>query len=420
MSSETQQILTTDGIPLSVSLKKAERKNKIKAFLLVVPLLLFLIITYILPIGDMFMRSIDDKMVTNMLPKTFTAMEKWNGKEMPPEEVFAGFYSDFKILVQNKEHGKLAQRLNKEKNGFNSIIKKLFRQVQRNKIDEGQSIKEQIMKVHKRWRDVEYWQAIKRTSPPYTTAKYLKGMDMYYGPDGNIMQVEEDRRIHRILWLRTLEIAFFVTLFSFLMGYPIAHLLATLPMKYSNLLMICVLLPFWTSLLVRTASWMILLQQQGIVNDFFVMIGLVADDNRPEMMYNKVGTYVAMTQILLPFMVLPLYSVMKTISPSLMRAGKSLGGTPFIAFWKIYFPLTIPGIGAGCLLVFILAIGYYITPALVGGASGTLISNQIAYHMKTTLDWSFASAMGLMLLTGVLVVYWVYNKLVGVDNIKLG
>ena len=420
MSSETQQILTTDGIPLSVSLKKAERKNKIKAFLLVVPLLLFLIITYILPIGDMFMRSIDDKMVTNMLPKTFTAMEKWDGKEMPPEEVFAGFYSDFKILVQNKEHGKLAQRLNKEKNGFNSIIKKLFRQVQRNKIDEGQSIKEQIMKVHKRWRDVEYWQAIKRTAPPYTTAKYLKGMDMYYGPDGNIMQVEEDRRIHRILWLRTLEIAFFVTLFSFLMGYPIAHLLATLPMKYSNLLMICVLLPFWTSLLVRTASWMILLQQQGIVNDFFVMIGLVADDNRPEMMYNKVGTYVAMTQILLPFMVLPLYSVMKTISPSLMRAGKSLGGTPFVAFWKIYFPLTIPGIGAGCLLVFILAIGYYITPALVGGASGTLISNQIAYHMKTTLDWSFASAMGLMLLTGVLVVYWIDNKLVGVDNIKLG
>ena len=164
----------------------------------------------------------------------------------------------------------------------------------------------------------------------------------------------------------------------------------------------------------------ILLQQQGIVNDFFVWIGLVSDENRPEMMYNKTGTYVAMTQILLPFMVLPLYSVMKTISPSLMRAGKSLGGTPFVAFWKVYFPLTIPGIGAGCLLVFILAIGYYITPALVGGASGTLISNQIAFHMKSTLDWSFASAMGLMLLTGVLAIYWVYNKLVGVDNIKLG
>ena len=419
MNTETK-ILTTDGIPLEVSLKKAEKKNKIKAFLLVTPLLLFLLITYVLPIGSMFTRSIDDRMITNMLPKTFASMEKWDGKELPSEEIFKSFYLDFKVLVENKEHGKLAQRLNKEKNGFNSIVKKLFRQVKRNKIDENESIKEQIMKVHKRWRTVEYWQAIKRTAPPYTAAKYLKGMDMVFDSDGNITQVEEDRRIHRILWLRTLEIAFFVTLFCFLMGYPIAHLLATLPMKYSNLLMICVLLPFWTSLLVRTASWMILLQQQGVVNDFFVAIGLVADDNRPEMMYNKVGTYVAMTQILLPFMVLPLYSVMKTISPSLMRAGKSLGGTPFVSFFKIYFPLTIPGIGAGCLLVFILAIGYYITPALVGGASGTLISNQIAYHMKSTLDWSFASALGLMLLTGVMVIYWVYNKIVGIDNIKLG
>ncbi len=420
MSSETNKILTTDGIPLEESLKKAERKNKIKAFLLVCPLLLFLIITYVFPIGEMFTRSIDDKMITNMLPNTFKSMESWDGQEMPEEEVFKSFYIDFKTLVEKKEHGKLGQRLNKEKNGFTTILKKLFRQIQRNKIDENGSFKEQITSLHKRFNNVEYWRAIKRTAPPYTMAKYLKGMDLFIDENGSVAQVEEDRRIHRILWLRTLEIAFFVTVFCFLMGYPIAHLLATLPMKYSNLLMICVLLPFWTSLLVRTASWMILLQQQGIVNDFFVMIGLVSDDNRPEMMYNKVGTYVAMTQILLPFMVLPLYSVMKTISPSLMRAGKSLGGTPFVAFWKVYFPLTIPGIGAGCLLVFILAIGYYITPALVGGASGTLISNQIAYHMKTTLDWSFASAMGLMLLTGVLVVYWIYNKLVGVDNIKLG
>ena len=420
MSSETNKILTTDGIPLEESLRKAERKNKIKAFLLVCPLLLFLIITYVFPIGEMFTRSIDDKMITNMLPNTFKSMESWDGQDMPEESVFENFYIDFKKLVENKEHGKLAQRLNKEKNGFNTILKKLFRQIQRNKIDESGSFKEQITSLHKRFNNVEYWRAIKRTAPPYTMAKYLKGMDLFIDENGGIAQVEEDRRIHRILWLRTLEIAFFVTVFCFLMGYPIAHLLATLPMKYSNLLMICVLLPFWTSLLVRTASWMILLQQQGIVNDFFVMIGLVSDDNRPEMMYNKVGTYVAMTQILLPFMVLPLYSVMKTISPSLMRAGKSLGGTPFVAFWKVYFPLTIPGIGAGCLLVFILAIGYYITPALVGGASGTLISNQIAYHMKTTLDWSFASAMGLMLLSGVLVVYWIYNKLVGIDNIKLG
>ena len=417
MSSETQKILTTDGIPLEVSLKKAERKNKIKAFLLVAPLLLFLLITYVFPIGDMLMRSVDDKMVTNMLPKTFKSMESWDGKELPPEEVFEAFYLDYKLLIEKKTFGKLSTQLNYTKNGFKTILKKLQRKMK--KFEEG-NYKEQIMAVHPRWENVEYWRAIKRRAPAYTNSKYLKGIDMYKDEDGKIVNVPEDRQIHRILWLRTLEVAFFVTLLCFLMAYPIAHLLATLPMKYSNLLMICVLLPFWTSLLVRTASWMILLQQQGIVNDFFVFIGLVPDDARPEMMFNKTGTYVAMTQILLPFMVLPLYSVMKTISPSLMRAGKSLGGTPFVAFWKVYFPLTIPGIGAGCLLVFILAIGYYITPALVGGASGTLISNQIAFHMKSTLDWSFASAMGLMLLAGVLAIYWVYNKLVGIDNIKLG
>ena len=411
------KILTSDGVSLEESLKKAEKKNKVKAFLLVAPLLLFLLITYIFPIGEMFTRSIDDKMITNMLPKTFKSMEKWDGKELPPEEVYASFLSDYKVLVKNKTQGKLGQRLNKEKNGFNSILKKLKRKMK--KFEEG-NYKQQIISVHKRFGNVEYWRAMKRTAPPYTAIKYLKAVDLYTDENGSIVQVEESRRIYKKLWVRTLEVALFVTIFTFLMGYPIAHLLATIPMKYSNLLMICVLLPFWTSLLVRTASWMILLQQQGVVNDFFVMIGLVADNNRPEMMYNKVGTYVAMSQILLPFMVLPLYSVMKTISPSLMRAGKSLGGTPFVSFWKIYFPLTISGIGAGSLLVFILAVGYYITPELVGGASGKLISNQIAYHMKQTLDWSFASAMGLMLLCGVLSIYWIYNKLVGIDNIKLG
>ena len=417
METETKQILTSDGIPLEQSLKKAERANKIKAFLLVAPLLLFLLITYISPISEMLTRSVDDKMITKMLPKTFEAMENWDGQELPPEEVFASFLIDYKALVKAKTQGKLGQRLNKEKNGFNSILKKLKRKMKG--FEEG-NYKEQIMAVHKRFRDVNYWRAIKRTAPPYSIGKYLKAVDMYTNENGEIVQVEENRRVYVQLWVRTLEVAFFVTLFCFLMGYPIAHLLATIPMKYSNLLMICVLLPFWTSLLVRTASWMILLQQQGVVNDFFVMIGLVSDDNRPEMMYNKVGTYVAMSQILLPFMVLPLYSVMKTVSPSLMRAGKSLGGTPFVSFWKVYFPLTISGIGAGSLLVFILAVGYYITPELVGGASGKLISNSIVFHMKQTLDWSFASAMGLMLLAGVMAVYWIYNKLVGIDNIKLG
>jgi len=412
-----EQILSSDGIPLELSLKKAERKNKLRALLLVAPLFLFLLITYVFPIGDMLFRSVDDRMITQMLPNTFKSLEKWDGKELPGEETYEAFYKDFYPLAINKESGKLYQRLNYEKSGFSSGLKTTNRKI---KDFEQGNYKEQFMKAHKIWKDVEYWTAMKNTAPNFSYAKYLKGFDLTFDQDRNIVRVDEDRRVHITLWLRTLKVAFWVTIFCFILAYPISHLLATLPMKYSNLLMICVLLPFWTSLLVRTSSWMVLLQQQGPINDLIVFLGLASDDNRPELMYNVIGTFVAMTQILLPFMVLPLYSVMKTISPSLMRAGKSLGGTPLVSFIKVYFPLTVPGIGAGCLLVFILSIGYYITPALVGGASGSLISNTIAYHMKSSLDWAFASALGTMLLVGVLTIYWIYNKLVGIDNIKLG
>jgi putative spermidine/putrescine transport system permease protein len=138
------------------------------------------------------------------------------------------------------------------------------------------------------------------------------------------------------------------------------------------------------------------------------------------MIYNMTGTIIAMTHILLPFMVLPLYSVMKTIPPSYVRAAKSLGATPWTAFWRIYVPQTLPGIGAGGVLVFIISIGYYITPALVGGQSVQMISNLIAYHMQTSLNWGLAAALGSVLLVSVLILYWVYNRLVGADSLKLG
>jgi putative spermidine/putrescine transport system permease protein len=413
----TEQILSSDGLPLEISLKKAERRNKIRAVLLVAPLFLFILIIYVFPIGEMLFRSIDDRKISEMLPKTFTAMEKWDAKDLPEEPVYAALYEDLSYLKKNKTYGQIIARLNYEKSGFSSLIKKTVRKL--NKFEQG-NYKEQFINVHKKWGQMEYMGALKNTAPSWSYAKYLKGVDLTFNQEREIVQVPEDRRIYKILWMRTINVAFWVTIFCFVLAYPIAHLLATLPMKYSNLLMICVLLPFWTSLLVRTSSWMVLLQQQGPINDLIVWLGIAANDNRPELMYNVIGTFVAMTQILLPFMVLPLYSVMKTISPSLMRAGKSLGGTPLVAFYKVYFPLTVPGIGAGCLLVFIISIGYYITPALVGGASGSLISNTIAYHMKSSLDWAFASALGAMLLVGVLTIYWIYNKLVGIDNIKLG
>ena len=216
MSSETQKILTTDGIPLEVSLKKVERRNKFKAFLLVSPLLFFLLIVYISPIVGMLFNSVDDRMVTNMLPKTFSSMETWDGKELPSEEVFKSFYQDFKILVDKDEHGKLATQLNYEKNGFKSILKKYGRKL--NNFEEG-NYKEQTVDIHERWGNVDYWRAIQRRATAYSYSKYLKGLDMYQNEDGKIVQVEEDRRIYKKLWVRTLKIAFYVTLLCFLMAY---------------------------------------------------------------------------------------------------------------------------------------------------------------------------------------------------------
>jgi putative spermidine/putrescine transport system permease protein len=138
------------------------------------------------------------------------------------------------------------------------------------------------------------------------------------------------------------------------------------------------------------------------------------------MINNQAGTIIAMTHILLPFMILPLYSVMKTIAPTYLRAAKSLGANDWTAFWRVYFPQSVPGIGAGSILVFILSIGYYITPELVGGTSGVFISNRIAFHISSSLNWGLAAALGTILLAAVLILYWAYDRMVGIDNVKLG
>ena len=257
-------------------------------------------------------------------------------------------------------------------------------------------------------------------SDPTTTAYFLNAVDKGYDLEGNVVSQPEEKQIYVKLFVRTLWISALVMLLTLVLGYPIAYLISTTPPRISNLLIIMVLLPFWTSLLVRTTSWIVLLQTQGVLNDIMVWIGLVSEDGRIQMIYNLNGTLVAMTQILLPFMVLPMYSVMKTIPLSQLRASQSLGATPFRTFFKIFWPQSIPGIGAGGLLVFVLSVGYYITPALVGGASGQMISNQIAFHMRSSLNWGLAAAMGTILLAAVMVLYWLYDRVVGIDNMKLG
>ena len=301
------EILTTDGIPLKVSLRRAERINKFRAFALVLPLTLFIVITFVIPIIAMLTRSVDDKQINTVFPKTFELYKQWDRKELPTEEMYATMFGEI-VNADKRAIGKASTRMNYSKSGWKSLIKKSKRKFK--KIKEG-PYKEQMIAVDKRWGKMEFWKALGEMVDPITFGYFLNAVDLKYDSNKEIIQQPENRRIYNYTWYKTVKISVLVTLFCLILGYPIAYLLATLPLKYSNLLMIFVLLPFWTSLLVRTVSWIIILMRKGVFNSILVWAGVIADENRMQLIYNETGTLIAMTQILLPFMVLPLYSVMK-------------------------------------------------------------------------------------------------------------
>ena len=420
-NSSTNVLLSADGTPLKKSLKRSLRQQKMRALLLIAPLLIFILVAFIMPIVSMLSRSVENELVGKTLPLTVQSIQSWDALsgELPDESVYKAFAQDIQNAAKAKVHTKVALRLNYEKSGIASLFKKTARKAKKWDIETDGPFKEKLIKVHKGWGEVEVWQTIKTHSPAYTSGYFLNAVDMRKTAQGADWQ-PEDKTILIKLFQRTLIMSLIITFSCIILGYPVAWLLANLPMRQANLLMIFVLLPFWTSLLVRTSAWKVMLQQQGVINDVLVQLSLISDEGRLIMINNEIGTIVAMTHILLPFMILPMYSVMQTIPPSYLRAAKSLGATNWTAFWRVYFPQSVPGIGAGSILVFILAIGYYITPEIVGGTKGVFISNRIAYHILKSLNWGLAAALGTILLVAVLILYWTYDKIVGIDNVKLG
>ena len=420
-NSSTNVLLSADGTPLKKSLNRSLRQQKLRALLLIAPLLIFILVAFIMPIVSMLSRSVENELVGKTLPLTVQSIQSWDALsgELPDESVYKAFAQDIQNAAKAKVHTKVALRLNYEKSGIASLFKKTARKAKKWDIETDGPFKEKLIKVHKGWGEVEVWQTIKTHSPAYTSGYFLNAVDMRKTAQGADWQ-PEDKTILIKLFQRTLIMSLIITFSCIILGYPVAWLLANLPMRQANLLMILVLLPFWTSLLVRTSAWKVMLQQQGVINDVLVQLSLISNEGRLIMINNEIGTIVAMTHILLPFMILPMYSVMQTIPPSYLRAAKSLGATNWTAFWRVYFPQSVPGIGAGSILVFILAIGYYITPEIVGGTKGVFISNRIAYHILKSLNWGLAAALGTILLVAVLILYWTYDKIVGIDNVKLG
>lgn len=414
-SSLTERSRHREEPSLAARLRRAEVRRKSAAFLLVLPLLLFVIVSFVIPIGMLVFQSVDNREVRQGLPRTIAAISKWDGRSLPDESVFAAFVLDVREGAQSTAFQSAARRLNYEIPGYRGLMLGTARRI--DTITAG-PYRDALIAIDARWSDRNYWTTIQRNRWSFTDHYYLTTFDLRRDVDSRIVAAPANQRIYVEVFARTFEIGLVVTLACLIIGYPVAFLLATLPTRISNLLMIMVLLPFWTSLLVRSTAWVVLLQRQGLLNDALVWMGLVSE--RVSLIFNRPGLLIAMTHVLLPFMILPLYSVMKGVDPVYSRAAISLGASPSRAFVTVYVPQTAPGIGAGCLLVFILAIGYYITPELIGGGGDQMVSHFIAIFTNQIIDWGQASATAMILLLVVGLLYAIYSRFFGIDRMKLG
>jgi putative spermidine/putrescine transport system permease protein len=413
-----------DGTPLKVKLRQAERRQRLQAMMLIAPLFLFIVITFLMPIVLMLKNAIYDPDISRNLPATAVVLSAWDGKELPSEDVFAAFAADMKAAQKAKTSALIGKRLNYEVPTLKSKVTTTARKL--DKIEQG-PWKEAVIGIDPVWGEVGTWAVIKRSTSAVTPYYLLSVLDLRQSADGGVERMPAERQIYLQILGRTFGISLLVTICTLILGYPVAYMLATLPQRTASILMIFVLLPFWTSLLVRTTAWTILLQDGGVFTQFLNITGITwllnavgLLDGPPHLNKTRFATVLAMTHIQLPFTLLPIYSVMKTISPSYMRAAKSLGATPFYAFLKVYMPQTMPGVAAGCLLTFILSLGYFITPALVGGPTDSMIAGFIDTAMNSENNWGKASALGFVLLAATLILYYVYNRLIGIDKMKLG
>jgi putative spermidine/putrescine transport system permease protein len=364
----------------------------------------------VVPIGLFMLRSIDNAEIRTALPRTVVAIATWDGSGLPPDAVFdalgADFAADTAPSAPANALGDLGRRLNFLIPGSRSLVTKTGDAYDPNDGD----AHDQLVRIDARWGRPEIWDVLKQESGRYTASYYLAALDLKRTTTGGVASVDERSRIFVALFSRTFLISLAVAALCLILGYPAAHVLATTSRRWATILFGLVLLPFWTSTLVRTTAWVVLLQSEGLINRALLHVGVI--DRPLELFANRFAVLVAMTYVLLPYAILPLYGVMKSMPPELMRAAGNLGANPWRAFFRVYLPQTLPGVSAGFLLVFILSLGYYVTPALVGGPSDQMISYFIALYTNETLNWGLASALGCVLLLSTAMLYVIFSRFV--------
>jgi putative spermidine/putrescine transport system permease protein len=384
------------------------------AFLLVAPGVLFLLYWFIIPIGSFLTQSFDNRALQAQLQTTSEALRGWDGRELPGGEAFSALATDLKRATEEGSAALLGARLNHSLAGFRPLVRRTA-----SRLPEVAQAgwREELVGIDKRWGEIKYWQVISHESGPITWQYGLAALDLQRGVDGSVERVPEPQRIFVGLFVQTVIISTMVTLLCILVGLPVAYMLAHGSDKVRGILIIFVLLPFWTSLLVRSAGWIVVLQDQGMLNYLLSFVGF--GERAISLLYSRAAVYIAMTHVLLPFMILPIFSVMRGISDTHLKAAASLGAPPMLAFRKVYLPQVLPGIVAGATLVFVSALGYYITPMLVGGPRDQMISYFIAYYTNVSVNWGMAGTLSLVLLLSVVIVYAVIGKLVGFNRMRM-
>ncbi|MEO9517782.1 MAG: ABC transporter permease [Paracoccaceae bacterium] len=402
------------GHSLKRELTRSNRRKRRGAFLLVFPLLVVVSVFFAMPILGLLTGAIHSPAYVKNFPQSAVILKdeaKFN------EPFYEALFADVRIADEARTTGRVGRRLNQDVPGFSTLLRKTTRS-SRKEVPQSGTYKDWFAAVDDRWVDPRFQAAIRRAAAPVTDFFVLKSLDLSRTDTGELTRVDPDQALFVNVFIRTFGISLGVTLICCVLGYPLAWSLVQASPKWRNIMLLGVLFPFWTSLLVRTAAWVIVLQKEGPINSTLQSIGLI--DSPLTLVFNRFGVFVALTHILLPFLVLPLYSVMKSIPRDYMRAAKSLGARPVYAFMTAYFPLTLPGLSAGAILVFIMSIGYYITPALVGGPKDQMISYFIAFYTNNTINWGLASALALNLLIVTLVLYALYQKLTGSARVSMG
>lgn len=387
-------------------MKKRALSARARAFLLVAPLFLFIALFFVWPLAGVMTQAVSDTAVLHVLPKTAEAMGDWDGESAPSPELQQALVDDLRTASDEQAVGDMVRRLNSAQSGFRTLMAKTIKAAADTK--EGPV---DLVALDRKWAQPQYWKAISEALSPITDRYLLAAVDLTRDPAGAIVAQPAEATINKAIFTRTLWISALVTFFCVLIGYPYALLIAASTGWRRQILLAAVLLPLWTSLLVRTAAWFMLLQEKGLINELLQTLNIIGAPLA--LIFNRTGVVIAMTHVQLPLMVLPIYSVLLTIPKNLMPAAASLGAHPIRAFLRVLLPLSFRGILSGSLLVFMSALGYYITPTLIGGAGDQMISYFIAFYATETANWGMASALGLVLLVITILLYAVYERLSG-------